>query len=483
MEHTKFNRRRFIAQTATAVAAAPLLGGLAGCGHRADLTPNVYGGAGGVFLKHLNALSNFPDANLMSKLKTMAASSPSAQKVGVGAQLLGAYGGATSVPLPIPQYAPQLSFPADHGEHFDTQLEWRYIALSLPLSNGGLFSMVATFFRSSIADAVDAPDLAPIDRQIYSTSIGVTIEMPEVPGVHYYLPTTAFSAIDGPVTVTNEPFQMSIGVNSITGTSNVFPMHVHIEDAGGDGRPPISLDIDCAATNPLFLQGVDGYVGSPIESGQTQPATGYYYYSWPQQSTTGNVMIDGTSYGVSNGIAWFDHQWGGSPVAKSGPVSPWSGWCWFEFQFDGNRSLTLSVPHGAIVGGQIAPGDLTGFGTYIDNGTSTFVVGTLQVSSYEQSPNSDARYPSGWTLNIANYPLPGAPTVPIALVVTPVAAIQPQTLYFASLVEYSEANSVVTAAGTINGNPATLSGVGYCEGVGFEDPTEYNTRAEAFLTT
>ncbi|MDQ2681752.1 MAG: hypothetical protein M3Y21_12165, partial [Candidatus Eremiobacteraeota bacterium] len=283
-------------------------------------------GAGGVFLKHLNAVPNFPDPKLMNVLKTMAASKPSPQKVGVGAQLLGSYGGAKSVPLPIPQYAPPLSFPADHGEHFDTQLEWRYIALSLPLSNGGLFSLVATFFRNSIADAGDVPDLAPIDRQIYSTSVGVTIEMPGVPGVHYYLPTTAFAPIDGTVTVTNEPFQMVLGKNSIVGTSDVFPIHVHIEDEGGGGRPAIVVDVDCAATNPLFLQGVDGYVGSPIAPHQTQPPVGYYYYSWPQQKTDGTVTIDGTSYGVSDGIAWFDHQWGGSPVAQSGPAYTWSGW-------------------------------------------------------------------------------------------------------------------------------------------------------------
>ena len=64
----------------------------------------------------------------------------------------------------------------------------------------------------------------------------------------------------------------------------------------------------------------------------------------------------------------------------------------------------------------------------------------------------------------------------------PVAPIQPQTLYFASLVEYSEANCTVTAVGTVGGNPVALSGVGFCEGVGFEDPAEYSARAEAFLT-
>ena len=54
-------------------------------------------------------------------------------------------------------------------------------------------------------------------------------------------------------------------------------------------------------------------------------------------------------------------------------------------------------------------------------------------------------------------------------------------MYFASLVEYSEANCTVTAIGTVNGVSVSLSGVGYCEGVGFENPDEYYTRAEAFI--
>lgn len=467
------DRGRFMAQTAAATAATPLLG-LAGCaGRSSSLTPPTPGGpsrAGAIFLAHLDRIPSFPDQQLLALLKKTAASGPTPQQIEVALGMLGAYGGMKSVPTAIPP-APALTFPADHAEHFDTQFEWRYFTLSLPLSNGGLFSMLATFFRKAIAEASDMPGVSPVDRQIYSTSIAMTIEMPGQPGVHYYLPTTTFAPIDGTVTVGNAPFHLTIGKNSIVGGNGVFPLHIHVEDAGGNGRPSVVVDVDCAATNPLFLQGINGFVGTPD--------IGWFYYSWPQQATTGTVTLGGTSYGVTNGLCWMDHQWGGAPNATSGPAFSWSGWCWFEFQFDGNRSLTLAAPHGPIVGGAL-PHDNAAFGTYVEaDGTATFVVGNLNVGTYQQSPETDAKYPSSWLLSVTN---PSPTGTQLALVVNPVVTVQPQTMWFGSLSEYSEANCTVTAAGIVSGAPVGMSGVGYCEGVGFETPSEYQARAMAFLS-
>jgi hypothetical protein len=51
----------------------------------------------------------------------------------------------------------------------------------------------------------------------------------------------------------------------------------------------------------------------------------------------------------------------------------------------------------------------------------------------------------------------------------------------AQLTEYTEAAATVTAIGMVNGLPVEMSGVGYCEGVGFEDPDSVNTRCKAWL--
>ena len=466
-------RRGFVVGSASAVAASSFLG-LPACGASSAqvLTPAIKSKIGQVFLSQVNTITTFPDRALYNLIKQTAASNPSPQQVEVALALLGGYAGSPPqfVPTPIPPAA-ALSFPADHGEHFDMQIEWRYITLSLPLSNGGLASVIANFFRKSIATATTAPTLAPIDRQVYSTSIAVTIEMPGKPGVHYALPTTTFAPIDGTVAVTNNPFSMRIGSNSLTGTSSVFPLHVHIEDAGDSTRPPIVIDVDCANTNPLFLQGQNGYVGPDTKPGEV-PSVGWRYYSWPQQKTTGTVSIAGTNYGVSGGLAWMDHQFGGSPVVTSGPVGSWSGWCWFEFQFSGNRSLTLAAPHGPVPSG-VLPADNSGFGTYIENGVSSLVACDLKVPSYVASPSTTARYPSAWSIDVRG--------TGILLNVVPRTTVEPQALWMGQLAEYSEASATATATGTVGGAPVTMQGVGYCEGVGFEDPAAEDARQTAFL--
>lgn len=471
-------RRGFLVESLSAVAAAQLLG-LTGCGDGGTIPARPAGPAskiGPLFLAQLDAIgAAYPDAPTMALLKSVAATNPTPRQVEIGWNVLGAYSGTgLTVPTQIPP-APALAFPADHGEHFDTEIEWRYITLSLPLSNGGLVSVVANFFRKAVVAAASAPGVAPIDRQIYSTSIAVTIEMPGVPGVHYAFPNQTFAPIDGTVRVTNDPFSMTIGLNGLSGTSAVFPLHVHIEDPGDAsvGRPPIAIDVDCAATNPFFLQGLSGYVGPSTRPGEV-PSVGYYYYSWPQQATSGTVRIGGTSYGVSNGLAWLDHQWGGAPAPAAGsPAYTWSGWCWFEFQLDGNRSLTLSAPHGPIVGG-VLPASNPGFGTYVAADGSSRLFGVdLSVGAYVASPNTDARYPSDWTILIAG--------TQIDLLVKPVVTVQPQTMMMGSSAEYSEANCTVSATGIIDGVAVAMRGVGYCEGVGFEDPAARQARDIAEL--
>lgn len=462
------NRRRFSLGAASAAAALPLLGLNACSSSSPSIIPAPKGShVGNIFAAYLDTVTTFPDATVFDLLKKTAASpSVTPAQIEVAWQMLGSYMGMPDVPQPIPPAAP-LTFPADHGEHFDTLIEWRYFTLSLPLPNGGLVSVIANFFRKALVTEKLLPTAAALSRQLYSTSIGVTIEMPGQPGVHFAWPNTTFAAADGTVFVENAPFTMVLGKNSISGGNDVFPLHIHLEDAGDAavGRPSFVVDVDCQATNPLFLQGLNGYVG-------VGGNPGWYYYSWPQQNTSGQVVIGGTKYAVTDGLCWMDHQWGGSTAATSGSPYSWSGWSWFEFQFDGDRSFTGANTHGPIAGGTLPP-NLPGFGTFVDNGTSTLMASSLNVGSYVQSPNTTARYPASWTLTAGN----GS----IDLAIQPVVKTEPQALWMGVLTEYSEANAVVTASGTINGVPVQLSGVGYCESVGFEDPVAANARAVAYL--
>jgi hypothetical protein len=160
---------------------------------------------------------------------------------------------------------------------------------------------------------------------------------------------------------------------------------MHVEGPGDplDGRPAIKIDVDCADTNPLFLQGDNSYVG------QLGVGASWYCYSWPNQSTTGTAAIATMLHRVSpgwtiSGAARLPH-----PVQKymRGVGGPGS---------DSSLMATArsQCPHNAIVDGKF-PAVTTGFGTYVEPGSSLVGV-SLVVTKYAKSSETDACYPSAW---------------------------------------------------------------------------------------
>ena len=428
---------------------------------------------GKLFSSFLDTVNGFYDPALFALLKRIASSSPSPTDVEVAWSLLGGWGNTgLSIPQAIPPASP-LSFPVDHGEHWDFTIEWHFLTLSLNLEGGGRVSAVIIIFRKAIASPASAPEgTTGFHRQIFSTSLGVTLEMPGKPTIHHAYPVVTLAPIVGGVEYGNDPFHLTVGEHSIKGSVDMFPLRLR---TGGPsdplaGRPEIKIDVECSAENPLFLQGKDGYVGSP-----GSPGPAYYYYSWANQPTAGVVTIDGHSHVAPSGLAWMDHQWGGAPVPAS-PVKPgWSGWSWFEFEFDGNRGLTLACPHADIVDGKL-PAVVPGFGVFVDGKTSTFVdKAVLVVNKYTKSPNTDANYPSAWQLAI------DSEDCKIKLAVSATTLCDQQSLWQGGLTEYAEAAVTVKAEGVIDGKHVVMAGVGYCESVGFEDPSEADTRRRAWL--
>ena len=278
---------------------------------------------GKVFLSFVDTIKGFHDPSILALIKQVASSSPSPTDIEAAYGLLGAWTSTgLTLPRPIPP-APALHFPADHGEHWDVPIEWHYITLSLNLECGGRVSAVFIIFRKAIATHASSPKRTTnLDRQIFSTSLGITIEMPGAPAVQHAFPVITHAPIEGGVKYGNNPFHLAVGKNSFNGSVDMFPLCVHIEIPGDSlvGRPTIDIDVDCSATNPLFLQGSDGFVGAP-------GVPSFYYYSWPNQSTTGSVKIDEHRHVVTSGLTWMDHQWGGWDVPTSPTKLGGGGWC------------------------------------------------------------------------------------------------------------------------------------------------------------
>jgi predicted secreted hydrolase len=426
---------------------------------------------GKIFSSFLNSIKGFSDPSLLALIKQIASSSPSATDVEVAWLLLGnSTGTGFTLPMKIPP-APALSFPDDHGLHWDMSIEWYFFTLSLNLDQGGRISVIVSFLLKAIGAPTSKPKgTSHLDQQIFSRSLGITIEMPGKPSTHYSYPVTTFTPVEGDVKYNANPFRLSLGKDSIKGCVDVFPLDLHLDGLGDHrlGRPAIEVDVHCAAENPPFLQFGAGYV--PPVSG-----TPYYYYSWPNQPTAGTVTIDGEPL-AAEGITWSDHQWG-SAVVPSGPEPlSWDGWCWFEFQFDGNRALTGGCETKGPVDGK-SPRLLFGMGTYVEGKSSTQVEITLELTEYAKSPDTDAIYPRAWKCGIVS----SDPNVEILLDVIPTTVCDQQALWEGGLIEYAEAAVTVTATGLIEGKLVTMEGVGYCESIGVEDPAEVVTRAKTWL--
>lgn len=419
---------------------------------------------------------NFYDQDLLATLKRYAANSPPPEMVDVIYQMASTCQ-ATGLDIPRVRLPPMLRFPADHGDHYDTPIEWRYFTLSLELSDGSTLSLICNLFRKAIATAATAPDARPIERQIYSTSLAWTWQKASGEVVHYTIPNRAYWGGDDRVSVQTDPFRYVVGPYSIISDfidggpgDDIFPLTISVldDETGGD-RPSLSVDVRCEATNPLFEQGIDGFEGRPVDK-PGQPALGTYYYSWHQQRTTGQVVIGGETLSVVSGRTWMDHQWGGTAAPDSPIKPPWGGWIWFEFQFDDGRSITCSAVHGDLVEHPLV-GPQPGFGILVHKGVSHSLKCEVLVEDYVQSTETKARYPCAWKITAQNARFDETRPKPIELVIKPTPVMDNQILWQTwHTGEYYEGAAVVEAAGLIDGEVVALRGVGYCEGTGFQDP-------------
>ena len=137
---------------------------------------------------------------------------------------------------------------------------------------------------------------------------------------------------------------------------------------------------------------------------------------------------------VTSGLTWMDHQWGGWDVPTSPTKLGGGGWCWFEFQFDGNHALTLSCLHSS----KIIP-SLWGFGVYAKGKSLMLVEAKLDVGQFAKSPETDANYPSAWQLVVQST------MVNLDDIVTTVC--DQQSLWQGGLSEYAEAACSMVATG------------------------------------
>ena len=263
-----------------------------------------------------------------------------------------------------------LRFPRDHGAHPHMRTEWWYIT-GQAVSGGREFGFQLTFFRSRV-DATQGMASKFAARQLIFAHAAVT----DVQG----------RKLRHDQRIAREGF----GVASASEADTALRLRDWSLRRDTDGAyvarvvaEGFALDLRCAPTQPLLLQGRAGLSRKGPEERQAS-----YYYSEPQLAVTGSLRLQESALAVQ-GKAWMDHEWSDELLHPDA-----QGWDWIGMNLDDGSALTafrLRTSDGAALwdGGSFRPahGDLYAF----SRGEVIF-----SPQRRWKSPLSQASYPVEW---------------------------------------------------------------------------------------
>ncbi|MRD47986.1 lipocalin-like domain-containing protein [Caenimonas koreensis] len=263
----------------------------------------------------------------------------------------------------------QLAFPRDHGSHPAQRTEWWYITGSAK-SGEREFGFQVTFFRTRVEAAQTMASRFAAKQLVFA---------------HAALTDVQGRTLLHDQRIAREGFDIATAAEgdarvrlrdwSLVRTADAYLAKV----ASGD----FSLDLRCAPTQPLLLQGKAGLSRKgPLESQAS------YYYSEPQLAVAGSIVLRGKRLSIE-GRAWLDHEWS-DQLLHSDAV----GWDWIGMNLDDGSALTafrLRRQDGST---------LWDGGSFRARGGSTYVFSQGEVVFSPQrkwtSPASGATYPVEW---------------------------------------------------------------------------------------
>jgi predicted secreted hydrolase len=208
-----------------------------------------------------------------------------------------------------------LVFPRDHGAHPDFRTEWWYVTGHLK-AGGREFGFQVTFFRSRV-DATQGMASAFAARQLVFAHAAVT----DVAAGRLLHDQRIARAGFGVAQASTQDTQVALRDWSLVRTAAGYQARV----SAGE----FALELQCAPTQPLLLQGQAG-----LSRKGPQAVQASYYYSQPQLAVTGRLLLAGQPLAVS-GRAWLDHEWS---EALMHPEAV--GWDWIGMNLNDGSALT-----------------------------------------------------------------------------------------------------------------------------------------------
>lgn len=324
------------------------------------------------------------------------------------------------------------SFPRDHGNHPEFQIEWWYLTGNLTSSSGRPYGFELTLFRRGLFREAPQRESRWRMRDVFFGHFAVSN-----PGANrFFYAERADRGALGEAGSSEGTMEVWVGDWRIEEKPD-GSLRVHAAEKGR------KLDLTLVPRKRPVLHGEAGLSRKAEETGAAS-----YYYSFTRLETEGMLEEEGKTVPV-RGSSWFDHEFSSSTLGKNQV-----GWDWFALQLDSGEELML---YGLRNGeGSI---DSTAAGSWVEtDGTrrglryGEFAIERL---GFWKSPHSGARYPAGWRIRI--------PSRGLDLKVDPRMA--DQELYLHALGEIAYWEGAVRVAGSCRGKP--LHGVGYVELTGY----------------
>jgi predicted secreted hydrolase len=345
-------------------------------------------------------------------------------------QVLAASAGDNIRGFAIADGSRQLHLPQDQGPHPDFQTEWWYYTGNLETQDGSHFGYQLTFFRRALLP----PQLAikrPSDwatNQVYMAHFALT----DVATNSYQAFESISRGAAGLAGAQSDPFSVWLDDWQVRQVST----DTYQLQAKKDG---FAIQLSLQNLKGFILQGDHGYSQKGPAPGQAS-----YYYSQTRLQTRGEVTSDGRQFTVS-GLSWMDHEFSTSALDKNQV-----GWDWFALQL--NDQCELMLYQLRMADGSIDP---YSSGSYVAPDGSVHQLALQdfhnQVEGYWTSPQSKARYPARWTIQV--------PGEDLILNIEPY--IPDQELH----VSFTYWEGAVKFSGTSHGKP--VSGSGYVELTGY----------------
>jgi predicted secreted hydrolase len=278
---------------------------------------------------------------------------------------------------------PELSFPRDHGAHFEYRTEWWYVTGLVADSQQRRHGFQITFFRQGIEPGDPKPDESSLRaRQIVAAHLAIA-DLSEQRFHH----AERLRRIGG----------------GLAGASQTH-LEVWLDDwrmvRADDGaititaRDPeqgIGLELELRPQRDLVRHGDRGYSQKGEEIGNASA-----YLSWTRLAVDGALSLDGSPRSVK-GAAWFDHEWGSSQLGADVV-----GWDWFSLRLDDGRDLMVyRLRQADGVAGTHSSGTVV----EVDGATSTLARddAAIEVLDRWTSPATGARYPIRWRLRVPGH--------------------------------------------------------------------------------